>query len=151
MIDKHQITGRRRARTMALQALYQWMMTEADLIHIEAEFHNVKQMDKVDTEYFHELLHQIPQFLSEIDAAFEPYLDRKITELNPIELIAIRIATYELGHRLDIPYKVAINEALDLTKKFGTVTGFKYVNGIVDRVAKKLRPGEIEHRKSQNG
>ena len=104
MIDKHMINKRRRARQMALQALYQWIMTETDLIQIEAEFHEIKNMEKVDTDYFHELLHQIPQSLTEIDAVFTPYLDRPLTELNPIELIAIRIATYELAHRIDIPY-----------------------------------------------
>ncbi len=134
---------RRRARRYAMQALYQWGMSNSDIFDIERQFLNDYDMAKVEVPYFQELLHEIPKQISELDTAFELYLDRKISELNPIELISLRMGTYELLKRLDIPYKVAIDEAVELTKKFGTVEGFKYVNAVLDKVAQQARPHQL--------
>ncbi len=131
---------RRRARRYALQALYQWFLSGTDIFDIERQFLNDYDMAKVEVSYFQELLHEIPKLISELDAAFQPLLDRKITELDPIEAVTLRMGTYELLKRLDIPYKVAIDEAVELTKKFGTVDGYKYINAVLDKVAKKVRP-----------
>ena len=129
--------ARRRARRLALQALYQWHFTGNDLSDIEVHLVGEADMKKVDSEYFHELLHTIPAQLSDIDSQFEPHLDRAIKDVGPIELAILRIATYELTQRTDIPYKVAINEALELAKIFGADESFKFINGVLDKVAKQ--------------
>lgn len=135
--------NRSRARRFALQALYQWQISGNDLFDIERHFLNDYDMSNVEVVYFQELLHQIPKHLSELDSAYLPYIDRKISELDPIELITLRLGCYELMKRLDIPFKVAINEAVTLTKKFGTVEGYKYVNAVLDNVAQQIRPHKL--------
>lgn len=137
---------RHKARRIALQALYQWQLAGENLSEIEAQFHTEQSMNKVDTDYFHELLHEIPKHLDEIDELAIPHLDRPLEELNVIELTAIRIGCYELKYRIDIPYKVAINEAVEITKTFGTVDGYKYVNGVLDKIAGQVRAEEIKAR-----
>lgn len=132
-------TARRHARQYALQAMYQWQLSSASITDIEAEFlvHHIKQ--KTDLEYFKELIHVIPKQFSELDNHFTPFLKRPIDELDPVELAILRISTYELAERLDIPYRVVINEALELAKKFGSIEGYKFVNGVLDQVAGQLR------------
>lgn len=137
------ISARRKAREYGMQALYQWQMSGDDLQQIQVQFHQHHNMSKVDVDYFHDLLHQVPAHVTAIDQLFTPFLDRKIGELNPVELTIIRIGTYELSRRLDVPYRVVINEALGLAKRFGTDTGYKYVNGILDKVAKQCRAAEL--------
>lgn len=134
---------RRRARGLALQALYQWSMTQADLNEIEIQFHTFNNMQKVDAAYFHQLLHEIPANLDTIDGLFIPYLDRALADLSPVELAILRIASYELAQLLEIPYRVIINEAVELTKVYGATDGHKYVNGIIDKVAHDVRAKEI--------
>lgn len=126
-----------------MQALYQWMMSGADLYEIEAQFRAEHDSSKVDIEYFKELLYQIPKQLADIDTIFTPFLDRSIDELNPVELSILRIGCYELRHRLEIPYRVVINESVSLTKEFGAEEGHKYVNGVLDKVAKCTRQSEM--------
>lgn len=137
-------TARRNARQYALQAMYQWQMSEAPVKEIELEFlvHHIK--DKTDLDYFKELIHGIPKNCEELDHHMTPFLSRPIHELDPIELSILRLGVYELAKRLDVPYRVAINEALELTKKFGSVEGYKFVNGILDQVARSLRKTEIK-------
>ncbi|MEE9452266.1 MAG: transcription antitermination factor NusB, partial [Gammaproteobacteria bacterium] len=141
---KINITARRNARSMALQALYQWVLAGADLSEIEQQFCEDFDMKKVEMPYFRELLHELPKHLAEIDALYVPYLDRDIKMLNPIELITIRMGVFELAKHPEIPYKVAINEALELNKAFGAEEGYKYVNGVLDKVARQLRSEEIK-------
>lgn len=136
-------TARRNARRYALQAMYQWHIAETEIPVIEAEF-IASQIDKpTDLDYFKELIHGIPAKQESIDAAISPYLGRPLPEIDPIEVMVLRIATYELLYRLDVPYRVVINEALELAKKFGSVEGYKFVNGVLDRVARKERATEI--------
>ena len=135
--------GRHKARAAALQALYQWLIAEDNLHTIESEFLTHSSAKKMDQTYFKELLHHIPAHLHEIEKTFVPYLDRPLTELDPVELTILRISVYELLHRADIPFKVIINEALELTKTFGSVEGYKFVNGVLDKVARVLRKTEI--------
>lgn len=139
--------ARHNARRYTLQAMYQWQLTGAPIIDIETEFLQYQIDKKIDLEYFKELLYGIPKNLTEIDGAMEPFLSRPIAELDQIELAVLRIAIYELMKRPDVPYRVVINEALELTKKFGSVEGFKFVNGVLDRVARKLRATEINMKK----
>ena len=135
---------RHKARHYAMQALYQWHMASAPLASIEAEFREDYDFDKVDGEYFHALLHDIPADVDDIDAAFEPYMvERSLEELDPIERALLRIATFELRDRIDVPYKVVINEAVNLAKKFGATDSHKFINGVLDQVAHQLRSVEV--------
>ncbi|CCK77632.1 MAG: transcription antitermination factor NusB [Oleispira antarctica] len=136
--------ARRKARSFALQAIYQWHMAGADLAKIEAEFRADNDMSKVDLEYFHEILHGVPRELSALDNIISPLLDRNTEELTPVELSILRLATYEMLHRIDVPYKVVINEAVELAKSFGATDGHKYVNGVVDKVAQQVRTVEVK-------
>lgn len=139
--------ARRNARRYALQAMYQWQLAHTPIAEIEAEF-IAHQIDRqLDLLYFKELIHGIPKFEDDIDAEIEPFLGRPMHEIDPIELAVLRLATYELLKRPDVPYRVVINEALELTKKFGSVEGFKFVNGVLDRVAKKIRATEVAMKK----
>ena len=134
---------RTRARRYALQALYQWDLSGAELSAIEAQFREDEDFSKVDGDYFHELLHGVPARLEEIDGHYRDCLDRKVAELDPVERALLRMAVYELAWRPDVPYRVVINEAVNLGKKFGAEQAHKYVNGVLDRVARVLRP--VEH------
>lgn len=137
------------ARQRALQALYQWQMTGQDLADIDKQFMEEQDMQKVEKKYFHELLHQIPMCLSELDALSGEVLDRGIEQVDPVERAILRIGIYELKHRIDIPYRVVINEAVELAKIFGAEQGHKYINSILDKVAQKVRTIEIKAARSK--
>jgi N utilization substance protein B len=134
---------RRRARHYALQALYQWQISRNALSDIETQFRAEYDFSKTDVEYFQTLLHEVPQHVGELERAFEPLLDRAVKDLNPVELTVLRMGAYELAHRIDIPYKVVINEAVALAKKFGATDSHKYVNGVMDKLAQQLRQIEV--------
>ncbi|MBA3660135.1 MAG: transcription antitermination factor NusB [Gammaproteobacteria bacterium] len=136
--------ARHNARRYALQAMYQRQLASTPLADLEAEFLTYHIDKKLDLEYFKELLHGIPLHQKELDREMQPFLERSLQDIDPIELNVLRIAIYELMKRPDVPYRVIINEALELTKKFGSIEGYKFVNGILDRVARKLRPVEIK-------
>lgn len=133
---------RKKARSYLLQALYQWSLSGAPLNDIFNEYVEHHNMAKVDVDYFKTLLMDIPKNLSSIDEAFTPFLDRPIKDLNPIELCVLRISTYELLHRLELPYPIILKEAVSLAKTYGATDGYKYVNGVLDKAAKALRPHE---------
>lgn len=135
--------ARHNARRYALQAMYQWQLAATPLSDIEAEFLRYHIDKKIDLPYFKELIHGIPQHQHDIDQKMKTYISRSLSEIDPVELAVLRIAIYELIHRLDVPYRVIINEALELTKKYGSIEGHKFVNGILDRVARELRQIEI--------
>ncbi|HBS42872.1 MAG TPA: transcription antitermination factor NusB [Oceanospirillales bacterium] len=142
--QKSSPSARRKARRFALQALYQWQMTGSGLNDIEAEFRTDNDMSKVDMEYFHDILHGVPKSKTDMDAKIEPFLDRRIDELTPVELAILRLGAYEMCHRIDVPYKVVINEAVELAKTFGATDGHKYVNGVLDKLAQRERMVEIK-------
>lgn len=146
---KPQAAQRTRARRLAMQALYQWDMSDNSLSDIEAQFVEEEGFEKADADYFSELLHRVPAKLDEIEAAFAPYLDRPVREIDPVERAVLRMASYELMTRIDVPYKVIINEAVNLTKKFGAEQAHKYVNGVLDQAARKLRA--VEHPQGEGG
>jgi len=136
--------GRSNARKKAMQALYQWSMAGNDLNEIEVQFHDEQNMEKVDQDYFHELLHKVPELVDELDKLIEPHLDRDSDRLDPIEQSILRLSTYEMKNRLDVPYKVVLNESIVLAKTFGSDTSHKFVNGVLDKLAKELRSVEIQ-------
>jgi N utilization substance protein B len=135
---------RRKARHYGMQALYQWHMADASPAVIEAEFRADYDFSHVDLEYFQALLHGVPAHVDELDSMLEPLLDRKLDDLDPIERTLLRMGTFELEHRLDVPYKVVINEEVALAKKFGATDSHKYVNGVLDKVARELRKVEFD-------
>ena len=135
---------RRKARHYGMQALYKWYMTGSALTEIEVEFRTEYDFDHVDLEYFQALLHGVPAEVDALDAALSPLLDRKLEELDPIEHSLLRMGLFELRQRIDVPYKVVINEAVALAKKFGATDSHKYINGVLDRAARSLRKVEID-------
>lgn len=137
-------TARHNARRYALQAMYQWQMAGTSLQVIETEFMHYQIDKQIDLDYFKELIRGVYESHDTLDIEMLPFLGRPIEEIDPIELAVLRIAIYELQKRPDVPYRVVINEALQLTKKFGSVEGYKFVNGILDRVAKKIRETESQ-------
>lgn len=140
-----QKSARRRARELALQGLYQWLISGEEGGAIEA---HVREQDaefaKADSAHFDALLHGCIREAADIDAMLARHVDRKTTELSPVEHAILMIGAYELKHCMDVPYKVAINEAVELAKGFGGTDGHKYVNGVLDKTALDLRPAEVE-------
>lgn len=134
------------ARRAAVQALYQWQMAQQNLSDIENQFLLEQDLRKADLPYFQELLHQIPAQLDEIEKSLAPVLDRPLAEIDPVECAILRIGAYELRSHPEIPYRVIINEAIELAKRFGGDLGYKYVNGVLDKVARTLRPDEKRNR-----
>ena len=137
--------ARRKARHYGMQALYQWHMTGTDPTIIEAEFATDNDMTHVDREYFWELIHNIPLQTENLDQSYIRYLRTKaLVELDPITLALMRIAAYELKHRIDVPYRVVITEAVSLAKKFGATDSYKFINGVLDQLAAELRQPEVQ-------
>lgn len=134
--------GRTMARQRAVQALYQWQQAGHDLSEIDAQFLAGQDMSRVEVPYFQELLYKIPKDIENLDACLEPLLNRKINEVDSVERAILRIGTYELKHRLDVPYRVVINEGIVLAKKFGAVDSHRFVNGILDKLSFTLRSAE---------
>lgn len=126
-----------------MQGLYQWQLSKLNPKKIAGQFQDDYDMSHVDVLYFEELINNIPDEVETLDNAFEPYLhDRSLEELDPITLALMRLATYELIHRVDVPYRVVINEAVSLAKKFGAQDSHKFINGVLDKTATRCRPGE---------
>lgn len=143
-MDKNLIKGVRRARKLAVQALYQWLMSEDDPLSIEVQFQLTNDMSKVSLPYFKKLLYGVISDLEKVEETFTPFLDREPDKLNPIERTMLRMSTYELMSCPEVPYKVVLDEAITLTKLFGSQDGYKYVNGVLNQVAKQLRTIEYE-------
>ena len=132
------VAQRKRARDLLVQALYQWQLGGADAEQVEAEF-RADNGRKTDWEFFHEAISHIANHTAEIDQTFASYLDRDIKQLDPIETGILRLGLYELGQRIDVPYRVVINEYVDLAKKYGASESHKFINGVLDKAARKLR------------
>jgi len=135
------------ARKAAVQAIYQWQITGQNLNLIEQYFIDEQFFmagEEIQREYFSELFHGVPQDLIVIDALLSQFVDRAVDAVDPVERAVLRLATFELIHAADTPYKVIINEAINLAKDFGADGSHRYVNGILDKVAQKQRPDEIK-------
>ena len=140
---------RRRSRELALQGLYEWLVGGADAGVIEAHMREQEGFDKCDRAHFDALLHGCIAEASALDAVLARHVDRKTSQLSPVEHAVLMIGAYELSHCLEIPYRVAINEAVELAKSFGGTDGHKYVNGVLDKAAGDLRPAEVAQRRAQ--
>lgn len=146
-------SARRRARELAVQGLYQWLVGGQDVAAIEGHLVETRGREgleelaaRADMEHYRELLKGSIEGAGELRADFAPHLDRGVEALSPVEHCILLLATYELRHRPEIPYRVVINEAVELAKSFGGTEGFKYVNGVLDKVAAQLRPAEMRAR-----
>ncbi len=141
-MDSHAINARKRARRLAMQALYQWQLSAMEMADIERQFLEQEDFGKADRVYFRELLSRIAAEKAALLELVETEADRPAAEIDPVELAVLYIALYELKHRLDVPYRAVLNEAIGLAKKFGAAESYKYVNGILDKAARKLRVTE---------
>ncbi len=130
------------ARKLALQALYRWQLNECPWQDLIQEFGDADDMPRADREYFRELVEGVWRSREALDAELSSWADRGPSLLDPIEHAILLIGVYELRHRQDVPYRVAINEAVTLAKRFGATDGHKYVNAVLDRAARALRPDE---------
>ncbi|TAA44245.1 transcription antitermination factor NusB [Pseudoxanthomonas winnipegensis] len=136
---------RARARRRALQAIYAWQLAGGTTQAVIAQFAHEQAHEVADLEYFEDLVRGVMAHHAELDQALLPHLDRNVAEVDQIERAVLRIAAYELRHRIDVPYRVVINEAIETAKRFGSEHGHTYVNGVLDRAALEWRPAEAKH------
>lgn len=136
--------ARTNARKTAVQALYQWQMTGQNLNKIEKQFLEEERLKNVQKSYFIELFHGVPKQLDKIDAILAQFVDRDVEKIDPVERAILRISVYELLNRLDAPYRVILNEGINLAKCFGAEGSHRYINGILDKVAQQERALEIK-------
>jgi len=142
-------SARRRSREFALQGVYQWLISGNSVPQIEEQLQQSAGFEKADADLFAALMRGALEAPADIEAEFAPYVDRPVAELSPIERAVLTLATYELKHHIEVPYKVVINEAIELTKSYGGTDGHRFVNGVLDKVAAQLRSVEVEARKTQ--
>lgn len=143
------INGRRAARRLAIQALYQWDLTGDGIVDIIEQCAGREPgRIPVDHAYFDEMVRGVAASVSTLDPQFERCLDRPVDQLDPIERAILRAGTWEFVNRLDIPYRVVINESVDLAKMFGAEDGHKYINGVLDKLAKHVRALETQRSRS---
>lgn len=138
------------ARKSAVQAIYQWQMTRYNLSEIERQFVEEHGIGKGELGYFQDLLHSVPSRLDIIDAAIGEFTSRPVEQIDPVERAILRISTYELLSHPEIPYRVIVNEGINLAKEFGATQSHKFVNGLLDRLAKKIRETESSQSDTSN-
>lgn len=134
--------ARKVARKLALQALYRWQLNACEWQDLVSEFATDADMPRADAEYFQALIVAITRSHDELDAALAPLLDRSPAQLDPVEHALLLIGSYELQHRPEVPFRVVINEAVTLARRFGATDGHKFVNGVLDRAARLWRVEE---------
>lgn len=139
---------RAKARGLAVQAIYQWQIAGQNVPDIINQFMREHADKKVDMGYFRDLVEGVTHGLGDIDEKLSPHVDRSLNSIDPVERAILRIAAYELAAHLETPYRVIINEAIEQAKVFGAEQGHKYVNGVLDQVAKSLRPLELSAEKA---
>lgn len=141
-------SARRRAREFALQGVYAWLLRGGeglqDAGEIDAHIRDNEEFQEADATWFKTLLHGVLREAPGLRERFMPYVDRPLSELSPIEHGILLIGSFELIHHVEVPYKVAINEAVELAKSFGGTDGFKFVNGVLDKMAADVRPHEVQ-------
>ncbi len=134
--------ARSRARRRALQAVYAWQVSGTAIPQVINQFQHEQDMEVADQEYFEALVKGVAEHRAALDERLGVYLDRGIEQVDPIERAVLRIAAFELLHRVDVPYRVVLNEAIETAKRFGSDHGHTYINGVLDRAATEWRPGE---------
>jgi len=142
--DGIDLAARSRARRRATQAIYAWQVGGNPMSGVIEEFRHEQDMEIADLAYFEDLLHGVEKHCAELDAGLAPFLDRDIAQVDPLERAVLRLAAYELRYRLDVPYRVVLNEAIEVAKRFGAEHGHTYVNGVLDKAAREWRHAENE-------
>ena len=142
--SKPNIWARRKARRALVQAVYQWQLSASNVASIRDDFHGSESLKKADAEFFDEILNLIVRGSSGFDDAFQTLLDRPVEQLDQVERAILRLATAEFTHRIDVPYRVVIDEYVELAKTFGAQDSHKYINGVLDKLAASLRTIEVE-------
>lgn len=140
--NKLPVAARRRARRLLLQALYQWQLASTETTDTIAQFRE-ENSESIDWEYFEQVLKDIPKQKDSLEQLFKDHLDRALDSLDPVERSLLYLGTFELSQRQDIPYRVVINECVELAKTFGAAESHKYINGVLDKLASELRPLEV--------
>jgi len=135
---------RSRARRRALQAVYAWQISGGNAQQVIAQFAHEQAHEVADLEYFEDLVRGVTAGHADLDAALAPYLDRGVQEVDAIERAVLRLAAYELLHRPDVPYRVVLNEAIEIAKRFGSEHGHTYVNGVLDHASAQWRTAEVQ-------
>ena len=136
------LSARSRARRRAAQAVYAWQVGGNPMRDVIEEFRHEQDMEIADLDYFEDLLRGVEKHCADLDAGLAPWLDRDMTQVDPIERAILRLAAYELCHRPDVPYRVVLNEAVEVAKRFGAEHGHTYVNGVLDKAAREWRAAE---------
>jgi N utilization substance protein B len=142
-------SARRRSRELATQGLYQWLLSGSPGGEIDAQLRGAQGFDKADHEHLDAILHGVIRDSEALSAAIAPCLDRPIEQLSPVERAVLLVAAFELKNHVDIPYRVVINEAVELAKTFGGADGYKYVNGVLDKLSAQLRVDETQAAKKR--
>jgi N utilization substance protein B len=142
VLDRNERLQRTRARRRALQAIYAWQLSGYPMREIEQQFAHEQANETADLAYFHAIIFGVERDRKSLDEALAAHLDRDVEQVDAIERAILRIAAWELANRIDVPYRVVLNEALDLARRFGNEQGHTYVNGVLDRLAEQSRPGE---------
>ncbi|KAA0999495.1 transcription antitermination factor NusB [Paraburkholderia panacisoli] len=137
-------SARRRSRELATQGLYQWLLSGSPAGEIDAQLRGAQGFDKADHEHLDAILHGVIRDSEALSAAIAPCLDRPLEQLSPVERAVLLVAAFELKNHVDIPYRVIINEAVELAKTFGGADGYKYVNGVLDKLSAQLRAEETQ-------
>jgi N utilization substance protein B len=140
--DGIDLAARSRARRRATQAIYAWQVGGNSMASVIEEFRHEQDMEIADLGYFEDLLRGVERHCEELDASLAPFLDRDIARVDPLERAVLRLAAYELNHRPDVPYRVVLNEAIEVAKRFGAEHGHTYVNGVLDKAAAQWRAAE---------
>lgn len=143
-MEKQEIRAKQRARRLALQAIYQWVMTHEQAHIIEAQFRATQDNGQIDMAYFSRLLQGVLDHCDRLEEQFSPFLDRSVAQLNPVERSVLLLGTYELQTCLEVPYRIVLDEAVTMAKSFGSQDGHRYVNGVLNNVAKTLRTIETQ-------
>jgi N utilization substance protein B len=141
-LGQRELNARKVARRLTMQALYQWQLASHDPKDILLQFRGDRDYPRADAAYFEAGLLGVTQAVADLDAAFAPLLERSAEGLDPIERAILRLAAWELRERPELPWRVVVSEAVDLAKRFGADQSFRFINGVLDRLARELRPGE---------
>jgi N utilization substance protein B len=142
-VKKKKLASRTRSRRLAMQAVYQWLInSDASVDDMRAQFADDQEMQSANEEYFTELLTGVIGRSDELSGLLAPYVSRPIEEIDPVERAVLLIGAYELKYVLSVPYRAVINEAVEVTKRYGAEAAHKFVNGVLDKLAKAIRPGE---------
>jgi len=137
-------TSRHRSREFALQGLYQWQLTRTDPAAIVRQLAEGRGFDRIDAAYFRDLLEGTVAAVEELERAIAPHLDRELERLSPVERSILLLAGYELAHHPEVPFRVVVNEAVELAKTYGGTDGYRFVNGVLDKLATRLREAEVK-------